>query len=237
MSLKKFKIKIFSDGADFKSIVDLNNNQLVKGFTTNPTLMKKAGIKNYKKFALKVLSKIKKKHVSFEVFSDDFKIMKKQAKEISSWQNNTFAKIPITNSKGVSSLSLIKELHNSGIKLNVTAVFTIEQVKKILKIVNKKTEICISIFAGRIADTGIDPLSTIKKAIKLRKNKKNVKFIWASTREILNVYQADKSGCDIITVPSDFIKKLNLYKKNLTKYSIETSKTFFLDGQKSKFKL
>ena len=237
MGIKRFKIHIFSDGANLKSIISLNKNSLVKGFTTNPTLMKKAGIKNYKKFASEVLFAIKKKPVSFEVFSDDFEVMRKQAMEISSWGKNTFAKIPITNSKGKSSLKLIKELHSLGIKINVTAVFTIDQVKKILEITNNKTEIYISIFAGRIADTGVDPIKTIKHSVKLKKNKKNVKYIWASTREILNIYQAENCKCDIITVPPDFVNKLNLYKKNLIKYSIETSKTFFQDGLKSKFKI
>ena len=146
-------------------------------------------------------------------------------------------KIPITNSKGKSSLNLIKELHKLKIKVNVTAVFTVSQVNKILNFVDNQTEICISLFAGRIADTGIDPIETVKKCMKLKKKRKKVKFIWASTREILNVYQAEKCKCDIITVSPEFITKLNLYKKNLTKYSVETAKNFFLDGLSAKFKL
>tara|TARA_B100000959_G_C14687987_1_gene503479 strand:- start:130 stop:726 length:597 start_codon:yes stop_codon:yes gene_type:complete len=198
--------------------------------------MRKSGVKNYEKFAKKLI-KVIKKPISFEVFSDEVDEMYIQAKKISSWGNNVYVKIPIVNSKGVSTIRLIKKLNFEKIKLNITAVFTFDQVNKIISTLNSKTPSIISIFAGRIADTGIDPINIIKRSIKLKKNNKNIKILWASTREVLNIYQAANINCDIITVPIVIIKKLNLYKKNLKKYSIETAKDFYLDGLRSKYKI
>ena len=234
--MKVKRIKIYADGADYSDFVTLNKSKIIKGFTTNPTLMRKSGVKNYEKFAKKLI-KVIKKPISFEVFSDELDEMYIQAKKISSWGSNVYVKIPIVNSKGVSTIRLIKKLNLEKIKLNITAVFTFNQVNKIINILNSKTPSIISIFAGRIADTGIDPINILKRSIKLKKNNKNIKILWASTREVLNIYQAENINCDIITVPIGIIKKLNLYKKNLKKYSIETAKDFYLDGLKSKYKI
>tara|TARA_B100000945_G_scaffold278197_1_gene243840 strand:+ start:234 stop:938 length:705 start_codon:yes stop_codon:yes gene_type:complete len=234
--MKLKRIKIYADGADYYDFVTLNKSKIIKGFTTNPSLMRKSGVKNYEKFAKKLI-KVIKKPISFEVFSDELDEMYIQAKKISSWGNNVYVKIPIVNSKGVSTIRLIKKLNLEKIKLNITAVFTFNQVNKIINILNSKTPSIISIFAGRIADTGIDPINILKRSIKLKKNNKNIKILWASTREVLNIYQAENINCDIITVPIGIIKKLNLYKKNLKKYSIETAKDFYLDGLKSKYKI
>jgi|TARA_Y100001970_G_C14252849_1_gene873090 transaldolase len=234
--MKLKRIKIYADGADYSDFVNLNKSKIIKGFTTNPSLMRKSGVKNYEKFAKKLI-KVIKKPISFEVFSDELDEMYIQAKKISSWGNNVYVKIPIVNSKGVSTIRLIKKLNLEKIKLNITAVFTFNQVNKIINILNSKTPSIISIFAGRIADTGIDPINILKRSIKLKKNNKNIKILWASTREVLNIYQAENINCDIITVPIGIIKKLNLYKKNLKKYSIETAKDFYLDGLKSKYKI
>ena len=234
--MKLKKIKIYADGADYSDFVNLNKSKVIKGFTTNPSLMRKSGVKNYEKFAKKLI-KVIKKPISFEVFSDEVDEMYIQAKKISSWGNNVYVKIPIVNSKGVSTIRLIKKLNFEKIKLNITAVFTFDQVNKIISTLNSKTPSIISIFAGRIADTGIDPINIIKRSIKLKKNNKNIKILWASTREVLNIYQAANINCDIITVPIVIIKKLNLYKKNLKKYSIETAKDFYLDGLRSKYKI
>ena len=234
--MKVKRIKIYADGADYYDFVTLNKSKIIKGFTTNPSLMRKSGVKNYEKFAKKLI-KVIKKPISFEVFSDELDEMYIQAKKISSWGNNVYVKIPIVNSKGVSTIRLIKKLNLEKIKLNITAVFTFNQVNKIINILNSKTPSIISIFAGRIADTGIDPINILKRSIKLKKNNKNIKILWASTREVLNIYQAENINCDIITVPIGIIKKLNLYKKNLKKYSIETAKDFYLDGLKSKYKI
>jgi len=234
--MKLKRIKIYADGADYSDFVNLNKSKIIKGFTTNPSLMRKSGVKNYEKFAKKLI-KVIKKPISFEVFSDELDEMYIQAKKISSWGNNVYVKIPIVNSKGVSTIRLIKKLNLEKIKLNITAVFTFNQVNKIINILNYQTPSIISIFAGRIADTGIDPINILKRSIKLKKNNKNIKILWASTREVLNIYQAENINCDIITVPIGIIKKLNLYKKNLKKYSIETAKDFYLDGLKSKYKI
>ena len=188
------------------------------------------------KFCKKILKKISKP-ISFEVFSDDLHSMSRQAKVINSWGKNVYVKIPIVNSKGKTTVSLIKQLVNSKIKLNITAVFTISQVKQILKNINKDSDLIISIFSGRIADTGRDPIPIIKQALSLKKKFRKVKILWASTREVLNIYQAEKINCEIITVPNNILKKISLKNKNLHKYSIETSKDFFIDGKKSNFKI
>tara|TARA_B100000795_G_C22723456_1_gene408439 strand:- start:353 stop:1066 length:714 start_codon:yes stop_codon:yes gene_type:complete len=235
--VKKFKIEIFADGADIKSIKELNKFKFIKGFTTNPSLMKIAGVKNYKIFAQNVLKIIKKKPVSFEVFSDDIDEMEKQAKEISSWGKNAYVKIPITNTKGQKTLKLIKKLNSIGIKCNVTAILTIDQVEDVYKSIKKNNKVIISIFAGRIADTGRSPIPIMKKAIKICKNKKNIKILWASTREALSLYQAEKIGTHIITVPYSILSKIKFYKKDLKKFSLDTVKTFYNDAKIAGYKI
>lgn len=233
----KLNIQIYADGADINSFKELNDNPTVSGFTTNPSLMKQSGVKDYKNFAKEVLKIVKDKPVSFEVFTDDVNEMEDQAREINSWGNNVFVKIPITNSKNVKTSKLIKKLSDDKIKCNVTAVFTIEQVKDIFNVVGNETDLIISIFAGRIADTGIDPVNTMKEALELCKVKKNIKILWASTREIFNVVQADKINCHIITVPNPILLKLNNFGKNLEILSLETVNSFLSDAQKSGFKI
>ncbi len=234
--MKKLKVKIFADGADFSSIKSLNNYTYVKGFTTNPSLMRKAGIKDYKKFAIQVLKKIKKP-ISFEVFTDNLKDMEIQAKEIASWGNNVYVKIPIMNTKKKYTYKIIKNLTDRGIKCNITAVFNFDQVKKILKFSSKDTNLIISIFAGRIADVGIDPESLIKRSVNLARKRKKVEILWASTREIFNVIQAERCKCHIITVPNNILKKYSMIGKNLGLINLDTVKTFYLDAKKSKYKI
>ena len=226
-------IKIFADGADLESMFTMYEQPFIQGLTTNPTLMNKAGIKNYKAFALEVLSVVKEKPISFEVFSDDFDEMILQANEIASWGNNVNVKIPVTNTKGVDTTEVIKFLSDSGIKLNVTAVMTISQVQKIVSVLNTQTPAYISIFAGRIADTGIDPIFTMQKSLRIMKSIPKAELIWASPRELLNVIQADKIGCHVITATTDILKKLNLIGKDLSLYSLETVEMFKNDATKS----
>ena len=237
INLEDLKIDIYADGADFASIVKLNNNSMIKGFTTNPTLMKKAGVANYKDFAIELLKVIKEKPISFEVFSDEIEEMETQAREISSWADNVYVKIPVTNSKGLSTKEIISNLSNDNIKLNVTAVFTLDQVKGIISSVNKKSNTIISIFAGRIADTGVDPIPLMQKSVSLSKINTKIKILWASPRELLNIIHADKSGCQIITVAEDIIKKINLVNKDLQEFSLETVKMFYDDAQRVGYKI
>jgi transaldolase len=231
--LKKFKIKIFADGANAEEFFFLNKKKFIDGFTTNPTLMRAAGIKNYKNFAHSLLSKIKKKPISFEVFADDFSNMENQAMEIGKWGHNVVVKIPITNTKGDSSSKLIGKLSRNKIICNVTAIFTIMQIQSVLKFITKDTEIIFSIFAGRLADTGRDPEVIIKKAKKILKNYPKAKLLWASTREVFNIFQAERCGCDIITVPNEYLKKLKFLSKNPNKFSKETVQMFFSDAKKA----
>jgi transaldolase len=236
-NFSRFNIAIYADGANMKDILYFNSKKFIKGLTTNPTLMKKSGIKNYQKFALDVLKIVKKKPISFEVFSDDFKEMYRQAKIISSWGDNVFVKIPVTNTKGLSSYKLISKLSNEGIKLNVTAVLLQDQVNNIVKSLNKKTRSIISIFAGRIADTGRDPIPLVQKSVLLTKKYKNIQILWASTRESLNIFQAQKINCDIITVTTDILSKVNIFGYDLKKYSLDTVKMFYNDAAKAGYKI
>ena len=229
------KIEIYSDGADIKTIKKYNSKNFIKGFTTNPTLMKLSGIKEYSKFANQCLKICKKKPISFEVVTDSLNEMFSQAKIISSWGDNVFVKIPIVNSKGVSTISVIKKLIKNNIKLNVTAVFTSTQVSNLKKIIDKDTNIIISIFAGRIADTGIDPINIVKNSVKLFNKNKHVKILWASPREILNLVHANNSGCHIITLTDTLLKKMELFGKSHHKYSVETSKMFYSDSKSISF--
>ena len=231
------KTKIFCDIADFKIIKSFNKKPIVDGFTTNPSLMRQAGAKNYKDYSLKILKVCKKKPISFEVFADDTKEMLKQAYKINTWGKNVYVKIPVVNSKGLFMGSVIKELSNKGIKLNITAVYTYEQVKKIYKILNKKTKSIISIFAGRMSDKGKDPLPIFKKSTFLTKKNKNVEILWASTREAFNYIQAKQIQCNIITMPPKIINQIDVFGKSSKSMTIDTVKGFLEDSKKSKFKI
>ena len=229
--------KIFCDIADIKLIKKFTKKKIVKGFTTNPSLMRKAGAKNYENYSKKIIKICKNKPVSLEVFADDYLGMKKQAKKINSWGKNVYVKIPVVNSKGIFTGKIIKELNNAEIKLNITAVYSAKETKKILKIINKKTKVIISIFAGRAADSGKDPITEFKKSLKLSKKYQNVQILWASVREPYNYLQAKKLGCHIITVPPNIIEKIQKFGKSLNSLMLETVKTFLVDSKKSKFKL
>lgn len=233
------KIKIYADGADYKSIIRLNKSVNISGFTTNPTLMRKSGIKDYSFFAKKVLKQVKNKPISFEVFSDDFQEMKKQARIINSWGSNVYVKIPICNTKGVPSTEVIRSLSYSGIKLNVTAVLTYQQAITVIKNLDHKVPSIISIFAGRIADTGRDPTIVIRKIINYLNYKRShkISILWASTRELYNIFQATKAGCSIITIPNNILDKISMINNNLNKLTVETVKMFREDAIKSKFKI
>ena len=231
------KTKIFCDIADYKTIKFFNNKKFVDGFTTNPSLMRLAGAKNYKNYSLKILKICKKKPISFEVFADNSKDMLKQAYEINYWGKNVYVKIPVINSKGIFTGSVIKELSDRGIKLNITAVYTFEQTKKIYKKLNKKTKSIISIFAGRMADKGKDPLPIFKKSISFTKKNKNIEILWASTREIYNYTQAKQIKCNIITMPPKVIKKIGGFGKSFKSMTIDTVKGFLVDSKKSRFSL
>ena len=231
------KTKIFCDTADFKTIKFFNKKSIVDGFTTNPSLMRLAGAKNYKDYSLKILKVCKKKPISFEVFADDPKEMLKQAYKINTWGRNVYVKIPVVNSKGLFMGSVIKVLSNKGIKLNITAVYTYEQTKKIYKNLNKKTKSIISIFAGRMADKGRDPIPIFKKSISLTKKNKNIEILWASTREPYNYMQAKQLKCNIITMPPKVINQINSFGKSFQSMTIDTVKGFLEDSKKSKFKL
>ena len=231
------KTKIFCDSADYKIIKFLNSKSIVDGFTTNPSLMRLAGAKNYKDYSLKILKICKKKPISFEVFADTPKEMLKQAYKINSWGKNIYVKIPVINSRGQFMGSVIKELSDNKIKLNITAVYTFEQTQKIYKKLNKKTKSIISIFAGRMADKGKDPLPIFKKSISLTKKNKNIEILWASTREAYNYIQAKQLKCNIITMPPKVINQINSFGKSFQSMTISTVKGFLKDSKKSKFKL
>ena len=229
--------KIFADGAEKKGIIEMYKNPLISGFTTNPTLMKKAGIKDYIEFSLDILSEIKDKPISFEVFSDDFEEMEKQALEISSWGENVYVKIPITNTKSQSSFDLIAKLSSANVKINVTAILTVEQVKHILPALVESPAAYVSVFAGRIADAGVDPLPVMKKVLDIIKDYPFIELIWASPRELFNIVQANSIGCDIITATNDILKKLTLLGKDLTEYSLDTVKMFFNDAKEAGYSI
>ena len=230
-------IKVFCDSADHKIIKKFSKNNLVKGFTTNPSLMRNAGAKNYKQYSLQLLKVSKNKPISFEVFSDNFDHMLKQANKINSWGKNVYVKIPVINSKNIFMGKIIKELNQENIKINITAVYSFAQIKKILKLINKKTKVIISIFAGRAGDTGKDPIPEFKKSIQLAKKFKNVEILWASVREPYNYLQAKQLGCQIITVPPSIIEKIEKFGKSFNQLSLETVKGFLKDSKKSKFKI
>ncbi len=229
--------KIFCDIAELRQINKFNKKKIVKGFTTNPTLMRKAGAKDYKKYSQNILKICKKKPVSLEVFADDYKNIKKQALLINRWGKNVYVKIPVVNSEGIFMGKVIKELNNKNIKLNITAVYNAIQTKKILSKINKKTKLIISIFAGRAADTGKDPIPEFKKSLKLAKKFNNVEILWASVREPYNYLQAKQLGCQIITVPPGIIEKIENFGKSFDQLTKETVKAFLADSKKSRFKI
>jgi len=231
------KTKIFCDSADYETIKFFNNKSIVDGFTTNPSLMRISGAKNYKHYSFKILKICKNKPISFEVFADDQKEMLKQAYKIKNWGKNVYVKIPVVNSKGHFMGPVIKELNSKGIKLNITAVYSFEQVKKIFKCLDKKTKTIISIFAGRMADKGKDPLPIFKKSISKVKKYKNIEILWASTREAYNFLQAKQLGCNIITMPPKIINQINSFGENLNQLTLQTVKAFLIDSKKSKFKI
>jgi len=235
MMEKRFKIRIFADGADKAGMLEMYRNPLIAGFTTNPTLMRKAGIADYAAFARDILKSIPDRPISFEVFSDDFTDMERQAHMIASWGSNVFVKIPITNTQGVSSAPLIARLSAAGIRLNITAMLTIDQVRTVTPCLVKCPEAYVSVFAGRIADSGRDPLPIMREAVACLKPYPNMSLIWASPREILNLVQAESIGCQIITMTNDLIKKTPLIGKDLSAFSLETVKMFYDDACKANF--
>ncbi len=232
-------VKIYLDGADLNDVAELSSKEIISGFTSNPTLMAKSGINNYSEFIVKFLSLSNGKPVSFEVVSDDFDKMEQEAKKIYSYGNNIYVKIPITNSIGISSIDLIRKLLNEGLKINVTAILSENQINKLTKVLNKTDDVLISYFAGRVADTGIDPVPVmlnLKQTIKIN-NLLNTKILWASPREVFNIYQADDIGVDIITVTKNLIDKLHLKNKDLEEYSVETVKMFLNDSIKNNLQI
>ncbi|MDR3254845.1 MAG: transaldolase [Synergistaceae bacterium] len=236
--INDLRVKIFVDGADIETIKNsVDNTHFVKGFTTNPTLMRKAGISDYQGFARQAISAAKGLPISFEVFSDEFEDMERQARIIASWGSNAFVKIPITNTKSEMSCALVEKLSNDNIKLNVTAILSTEQVKHVAEVINRGTPAIISVFAGRIADTGRDPVPLMKECVSVLRSLPKAELLWASPRELLNIFQAEEAGCHIITVPRDIVSKLSLVGKNLEEYSLETVKMFCNDAKLANFKL
>ena len=231
------KTKIFCDSADLKTIKKFIDNPLVSGFTTNPSLMRIAGAKNYKNYSLKLLSVCKKKPISFEVFADTHDQMLKQAEIINSWGKNVYVKIPVVNSKGLFSGTVINKLSNRGMKLNITAVYTVLQVRKILKKLNKNSKTIISIFAGRMGDVGKDPFPIIKESVRVTRKLKKVDILWASTREAYNYTQAKNSGCSIITMPPSIIQKISKFGASFQNLTLDTVRKFLKDSQDSNFKI
>ena len=236
MSLKDLNVKIYADGADLDDMLRIYKEGVVSGLTTNPTLMKKAGITNYVEFAKSVLAEIKDLPISFEVFTDDFEGMEKEAREINSWGDNVYVKIPVTNTKGESSAPLITKLSKDGIKLNVTAIMTTEQVRVVVDALTAGVPSVVSIFAGRVADTGVDPLPLMSKSSLICKEKEGCELLWASTREMLNLFQA-QVDCDIITVTPDILKKEKMMGKDLIELSLDTVKMFSDDAQSVGYKI
>ncbi|SVC18122.1 uncharacterized protein METZ01_LOCUS270976 [marine metagenome] len=233
----ELKVKLFADGADKEGMLEMNANPIISGFTTNPTLMKVAGVDNYKSFAKEILTHIDDKPISFEVFSDDFDEMEKQAFEIASWAPNVNVKIPITNTKAESSIDLIKHISERGVSVNVTAMMTVDQVKSVLPGLSKGPNGYVSVFAGRIADAGKDPLPVMSEVVNILEDYQNIELIWASPRELYNVVQADSIGCHIITATNNILKKLPTLGKDLEQFSLETVKMFFDDATQAGYSI
>jgi transaldolase len=233
----QLSVKIFADGADVAGMVELYRKPYIKGFTTNPTLMRKSGISDYRTFALQVLQAIPDRPISFEVFSDEFDDMERQAREIASWGDHVYVKIPVTNTRRESACDLVRRLSHAGVKLNVTALLTLDQVRDVTAAVAGGAPACISVFAGRIADTGYDPVPLMAAAVELMRLAPNAELIWASPRELLNIFHADAIGCHIITVTHDILKKLSLVGYDLREYSLDTVKMFHTDAKQAGFTL
>ena len=237
-TLEDLPVKIFADGADLEGIIDLYRKPFIKGLTTNPTLMRKVGITDYEVFARSVLDSVTDKPISFEVFSDDFPEMRRQALKIRDWQDNVYVKIPITNTKGESALPLIEELAKEEVKLNVTAILTLEQVKGVAGALRSEVPSVVSVFAGRIADTGVDPLPIMKESLSLLSSMPSAELLWASVREVLNIFQAADCGCHIVTVPHDILAKaIKLGGTDLKELSLDTVRMFYQDALGAGFKL
>lgn len=236
-SLSELNVKIFADGADKASMLELYRNPLIKGFTTNPTLMRKAGVTDYESFARDVLRTITDRPISFEVFSDEFDEMERQARRIALWGENVYVKVPITNTRGESSLELVRALARSGVKVNVTALMTLDQVRAAREALAGGPPAFVSLFAGRVADTGRDPVPHMAAAVDALRMHRNMELIWSSPREVLNILQADSIGCHIITVTGDLLKKLDLVGKDLAEFSLDTVKMFRDDALKAGFNL
>lgn len=231
------EVKLFADGADLAGIVDMARSPLIKGFTTNPTLMRKAGVADYRAFAREALRAVPDRPISFEVFSDEFPEMERQAREIASWGANVYVKIPVTNTRAETAYDLVRRLSHDGLKLNVTALLTLEQVRAVVEALRGGAPSCISVFAGRIADTGRDPMPLMAEAVRAMAAEPQQELIWASPRELLNVFQADAVGCHIITATNDIIRKLALVGKDLAAYSLDTVKMFHDDGRAAGYEL
>ena len=230
-------VKIFADGADLGGMIALYRDPVIKGFTTNPTLMRKAGVTDYRAFAREVLQAIPDRPISFEVLSDGFVEMERQAHEIASWGGNVFAKVPVTNTRRESACDLVHRLSHSGVKVNVTALMSLGQVRDVAAAVAGGSPACVSVFAGRVADTGYDPVPLMAAAVEVLRPAPNAELVWASPRELLNIYQADALGCHIITVTHDILKKLELVGKDLGEYSLDTVKMFFHDAERAGYVL
>jgi len=236
-SASQLKVKIFADGADKAGMLDMYKNPYVKGFTTNPSLMRKAGVTDYEAAARDIVKAIPDRSISFEVFADDFAEMERQARRITTWGKHVSVKIPITNTRRESALQLVRKLSQEGIALNVTAIFTLEQVQGVVDAAKGGAPCFVSVFAGRIADTGIDPVPIMAESVKRLRSAPNTELIWASPRELLNIFQADEIGCQVITVTNDIIKKISLVGKDMNEYSLETVKTFYEDGKAAGYRL
>jgi transaldolase len=236
-TLDTLKVKLFADGADIQGMIEMASKPYISGLTTNPTLMRKAGINDYTEFAKKVLSVISTKPISFEVFSDNLDEMKTQGEKIASWAENVYVKIPITNTLGQTTCSVVEHLNNKGIKVNVTAIMLESQVTEIMKVLNPSVPSYVSLFAGRIADTGRDPVPIVRNCVEIISQNPKSELIWASPRELLNIFQANEVGCQIITATTDVLNKLNLVGRNLEEYSLNTVKMFYEDAKKSEYTL
>lgn len=236
-ALSDLRVKLFADGADKAGMLEMYAKPYIKGFTTNPTLMRKAGISDYRTFARDILASIKDRPISFEVFADDVENMERQAKEISTWGDNVYVKIPVTNTKSRPTTELVHKLSHAGVKLNITALMTVDQVRTVTSAVIGGAPCCISVFAGRIADSGRDPMPIMRQSVEIMRASPNAELIWASPRELLNVMQAEEVGCHIITATNDILKKLELIGKDLTEFSLDTVRMFHDDATKAGFSL
>jgi transaldolase len=235
--LEQLRVKIFADGADRQGLLELCAQPHIKGLTTNPTLMRKAGVSDYRAFARDILARILHKPVCFEVFADDFPAMQRQAAEIASWADNVYVKIPITNTQGESSLGLVRRLSGAGVKLNVTAITTLAQVRSTAAALDPATPSFVSVFAGRVADTGVDPVPLMAEAVRLLEVNPAAELVWASSRELLNIFQADSVGCQVITLTGDILRKLPLIGRDLGEYSLDTVRMFYDDARRAGFSL